>query len=287
MSMAVEKIRVPAMRESTASAHRQAVARAIALMHREIAEPITIEELAETACMSRFHFTRAFCAVTGVPPVQFLWALRLQKAKRLLSETDLSVTDIGFEVGYQSSGTFNGRFHSQVGVTPQAFRRGFAQFGATTLGALRPLVQPGTAPGRRVVLPAGFEGLAVAAAFQSRFPAGRPFSCMLSALPAPSVAWQLPDDGAFHLLLAAMPWDATLGEVLVEEGCLVARCGNEDGQPGLSPVSFREQCVFDPPLLTAVPLLLAKDLLEQTDGARPTLWPAPRADAPIAARAVH
>ncbi len=79
--------------------------------------------LADVACLSAFHFSRVFRAVTGIPPGQFLAVLRLELAKRLLLTSDLPVTDICSAVGYTSVGTFTSQFTELVGMTPIHLRR--------------------------------------------------------------------------------------------------------------------------------------------------------------------
>ncbi|MET0520448.1 MAG: helix-turn-helix transcriptional regulator, partial [Jiangellaceae bacterium] len=73
--------------------------------------------------------TRIFQRVTGLTPGRFLSAVRLQKAKQLLTSTSLTVTDISHMVGYTSVGTFSSRFAFSVGVPPRTYRR---------MGGLRP-----------------------------------------------------------------------------------------------------------------------------------------------------
>lgn len=95
----------------------------IAAMRAESHRPFTLNDLAEMAYLSRFHFNRVFSAVAGIPPVEFMTALRFERAKELLLTTDLSVTEVCFEVGYESLGTFSARFTQLVGVSPVEFRR--------------------------------------------------------------------------------------------------------------------------------------------------------------------
>ena len=86
--------------------HARSVERVIRAMTGRLDRPMTNEEMAEIACFSPYHFNRIFRGLTGIPPIQFHYALRLERAKRLLATTDLGVTDICFEVGYNSLGTF-------------------------------------------------------------------------------------------------------------------------------------------------------------------------------------
>src|SRR5947209_7203881 len=118
----------PVFREDTAHhitlvTQTQAVERAIQTMHTHLHEMLTLEDLASVAYLSPSHFHRVFCRLIGVPPGEFLAALRFQEARRLLVTTSLSVTDICFEVGYTSTGSFTSRFTQLVGLSPRLLRQ--------------------------------------------------------------------------------------------------------------------------------------------------------------------
>lgn len=102
--------------------NRSAVQRVVSLIHRRYYEPLTLQDLAAEACYSTFHFTRVFHKEAGLPPRQFLTAVRLYHAKRLLAGTDMSIVDVVTSVGYSSVGTFTTRFTNATGVSPSAFR---------------------------------------------------------------------------------------------------------------------------------------------------------------------
>lgn len=104
------------------SDHLAAIDRVIAAMRAEPSVPFTLDQLAEIASFSAFHFARLFRQVIGIPPGEFHTALRYERAKELLLTTDLSITDICFEVGYDSLGTFSSRFKQLVGIGPATFR---------------------------------------------------------------------------------------------------------------------------------------------------------------------
>jgi len=99
-----------------------AVERVIAMIHRHYQDPLTLQDLAAEACYSTFHFTRLFHKKAGMPPGQFLTAVRLYHAKRLLATSDMSIVDVVTSVGYSSVGTFTTRFTNATGVSPSAFR---------------------------------------------------------------------------------------------------------------------------------------------------------------------
>lgn len=89
----------------------------------KLADPLTLDELAFVACLSTNYFLRTFRELFGTSPHQFLIEKRLQKAQRLLAETDLAVGDICLRVGFQSLGSFSWLFKRRIGVSPDAFRR--------------------------------------------------------------------------------------------------------------------------------------------------------------------
>ena len=90
-------------------------------MDREYASPLDVEALARTACMSAGHFSRSFRAAYGETPYSYLMTRRIERAMTLLRRGDLSVTEVCFEVGCSSLGTFSTRFTALVG---ESRRRG-------------------------------------------------------------------------------------------------------------------------------------------------------------------
>jgi AraC-like DNA-binding protein len=78
---------------------------------------------AREACFSPYHFNRLFTDVFGQTPHEFVTSRRIEKAKHLLLAGDHSITDICFEIGYESLGSFSSRFRSLTGLSPLAFRR--------------------------------------------------------------------------------------------------------------------------------------------------------------------
>ena len=96
--------------------------RAKDLVDRSYAEPLDVTALARVAHVSRAHFARQFRAVFGETPHQYVLTRRVERAQELLRNTDLSVTEICFEVGFQSLGSFSSAFHRVAGMTPTAYR---------------------------------------------------------------------------------------------------------------------------------------------------------------------
>jgi AraC-like DNA-binding protein len=96
--------------------------RARDLIDRDYARPLDIPALARVALVSQAHFIRTFGATFGETPHRYLQR-RVERAMALLRNTDRSVTDICFAVGFASLGTFSRTFRDIVGRSPSAFRR--------------------------------------------------------------------------------------------------------------------------------------------------------------------
>ena len=100
-----------------------AVERAIKCIWERYDEPLSLSDIACSAILSRFHFSRVFKEATGVSPGRFLSAVRIYQAKRMLLNTPMTVTDVSFAVGYNSLGSFTNHFTASVGMSPGRFRR--------------------------------------------------------------------------------------------------------------------------------------------------------------------
>jgi AraC-like DNA-binding protein len=80
--------------------------------------PLSLDQISEKACFSRYHFLRLFRQAFHKTPHQYLIERRIEKAKELLGDHELRVTDVCFEVGFQSLGSFSSLFHKYVGHAP-------------------------------------------------------------------------------------------------------------------------------------------------------------------------
>ncbi|MGO2112896.1 MAG: helix-turn-helix transcriptional regulator [Pseudoclavibacter sp.] len=90
---------------------------------REFAKPLDVAALASDVHLSPGHLSRQFKLAYGEAPYQYLMTRRIERAMALLRHSDLSVTEVCFEVGFSSLGTFSTRFAELVGVPPTAYRR--------------------------------------------------------------------------------------------------------------------------------------------------------------------
>jgi AraC-like DNA-binding protein len=91
-------------------------------MDREYAQPLNVEALARGAYMSAGHLSRQFRLAYGESPYSYLMTRRIERAMALLQRGDLTVTEVCFEVGCSSLGTFSTRFTELVGVPPSTYQ---------------------------------------------------------------------------------------------------------------------------------------------------------------------
>lgn len=250
--------------EVPVSVQESAVLGVVQAMHSDLDFPFTLDTFAEMASYSPFHFARMFRDVTGIPPGEFLSALRFQRAKELVLTTDLSITDICFEVGFSSLGTFSSRFKQLVGTNPAQLRclpelieaMPRDQADAIHVGPAAPgaLVE-GTVTGLQPVDGTVYIGLFPAAIAQStpvcgtRITGGGAFTLP----PVPR--------GTFRLMAAVIPSsagpiaqllpDRTI-QVAADPAPLMISTGHERMQRTLTLRSLRP---VEPPILTALPAL--------------------------------
>jgi AraC-like DNA-binding protein len=93
-------------------------------MDRSYAQPLDIPTLARIAHVSEAHFIRTFRATFGETPHRYLQRRRVERAMFLLRTTELSVTEVCFDVGFASLGTFSRTFRDVVGQSPSEYRQG-------------------------------------------------------------------------------------------------------------------------------------------------------------------
>lgn len=89
-----------------------------------LAEPLHVDDLAERAGLSPFHFARAFKASLGLTPRAFIEQRRLERAQVLLRESTMPLAHVAAEVGLGTQSRFTTTFRKATGITPAAFRRG-------------------------------------------------------------------------------------------------------------------------------------------------------------------
>jgi AraC family transcriptional regulator len=233
-------------------------------MHAKLEQPFTLRSMAETAFASQFHFNRTFRRITGIPPTQFLYALRIARARRLLCSTQMHVTEICYEVGYNSLGTFTRRFTELVGVSPTCLRSMSRSY---DWPAMRPLYEalhsthPASSPGVAgfVAAPPEFRGPILVGLFQQAIPQRAPLAYTMLWNGGPFQLTQIPD-GAYYIAAIAPPvpsdpavmfepvWRARARRIIIS---------NQQTRDSTD-LRLRLSTVFDPPILTALPLLLTR-----------------------------
>lgn len=97
----------------------------ISHLQRNLAQPISLDELVEISGMSRRNFIRTFEDTMGTSPINYLIELRIREASRLLRTTDRPITEIAFEVGFSDSNYFSRQFRNAVGLSPREYRKQF------------------------------------------------------------------------------------------------------------------------------------------------------------------
>jgi AraC family transcriptional regulator len=96
--------------------------RVAAFIEDHLAEEIGLARLADLVHLSPWHFCRAFRQSTGAPPHRFLVQSRIERAKRLLADRSVSVTEVALAVGFGGSTQFARAFRAAVGVSPREYK---------------------------------------------------------------------------------------------------------------------------------------------------------------------
>jgi AraC-like DNA-binding protein len=107
------------MARSTSS---EALWRAREIIDAKYAQPLDLNKLAQAANLSRFHFLRAFRQAFHMTPHEYLTRKRIERAKELLADSEFTITEICFEVGFESLGSFSTLFHKICGWSPSIYR---------------------------------------------------------------------------------------------------------------------------------------------------------------------
>jgi AraC family transcriptional regulator len=125
-NIALEAEKLPEARRATRLELLRRLFLARDYLHASFADNLDIETMAKIAGLSPYHFIRKFKAAFHETPHSYLRRLRLQKASELLRQTDIPITEICYEVGFQSLGSFSKLFQKQIGLSPSTYR--IAQF---------------------------------------------------------------------------------------------------------------------------------------------------------------
>ncbi|WP_367138210.1 helix-turn-helix transcriptional regulator [Saccharothrix sp. HUAS TT1] len=238
---------------------QSAVERAIDTMWSRYHEPLSLADMADTAILSKFYFSRVFRTLTGTSPGRFLTAIRLTKAKQLLLETSLSVTEISYMVGYNSLGTFTSRFTRSVGVPPARYRA------LSRGGAPAPSSYPGPARGNQAGAVTGWIGVpetgtpvrVYVGAFRDPIAQGVPVACDLRAGSGPYRLEAMPE-GQFYLRAAVVAVDDLDPSPAKRRPLFVGAAESvpvRAGRIAEADIETRSACALDLPILLALPEL--------------------------------
>ncbi len=121
----MEVLSVGSCRDGGAAPFRAAV---VSYLLTHLAEPLSVSDMARAAGLSRWYFSRRFFELEGVSPSDFLLALRLDQAKKLLANTHLSIKEIAYRCGFAEASYFCRVFRREVGATPSRYRTAERQF---------------------------------------------------------------------------------------------------------------------------------------------------------------
>jgi AraC family transcriptional regulator len=96
--------------------------RVIDYMTAHLEDSIDLDDLAAVACLSPFHFARLFRKKTGVPPYRYLSSMRLERAKKLLTHTNVQLSEIALVCQFSNQTNFTRAFRQFAGLTPNVYR---------------------------------------------------------------------------------------------------------------------------------------------------------------------
>lgn len=237
-----------------------AVERVVRYIYGNLAEEITIDDMAQTAIFSKFHFSRIFLGVTGISPGRFLSAIRMQTAKRLLISTPLSVTEICYRSGYTSVGTFSSRFAAVVGVSPTGYRNSGGFISKVPVNARRNDWGACGTIHARVSAPAELEcGPIFVGVFPDPIIQGRPIRYAVASAGGPCALDGIPQ-GTWHVLAHSFNCASTAIVYIPtndEPPPLFASCGptTVEASRQVRHIELRMQPIrmTDPPMLLAFP----------------------------------
>lgn len=106
----------------SAVTHRDDIQKAIGFINDNLTEPITLEEIAKSAGMSRSHFSTTFRDATGIPPYEYLLLQRIERAVGMLRDEDMTIIEVAQSCGFRNLANFNKAFRKITNMTPSDYR---------------------------------------------------------------------------------------------------------------------------------------------------------------------
>lgn len=114
--------KLPPVKLSTKMELYKRICRAKEYIDSSFAENVTLEKISKEACLSQFHFLRLFKVIFNKTPHKYLTEKRIEKAIQLLFSTDKSITEICFDIGFESLSSFSWLFRKKLGLSPEMAR---------------------------------------------------------------------------------------------------------------------------------------------------------------------
>jgi AraC family transcriptional regulator len=256
-------------RGQTATRWIASIQRALQHMQHNLDQSQSYVDIAKVAALSPYHFNRIFRRVVGIPPSQYLTALRLEAAKELVVGSEFSITDICYEVGYTSLGTFGSRFTSLVGVSPGVLRRlsrKLEYFDLLRILAERPpsaeTKRQSPSIGGSVDVEADFCGGIFVALYNTLLSHANPVDCMLLTKPGRFRFAGVPANRRYFVMAAAIRADAGRDAYLSRGAALRAAHGplypGENEVLSTVDLKLRPVADVDPPILAALPAMMLR-----------------------------
>jgi len=259
------------IRASTLASRREAVEQVISTMQERLHEPLSLQTMADIALLSPYHFSRVFRLITGITPCKYLTVLRMEAAERLLLTTQRSVSEICFAVWFKSQGSFTMDFTRFVGMSPHRLRRLGADSDSRIWrslhhgGNLFHMSPSAAGINGRITGPESLRGLIFVGLITTPFPQSKPAGCVHLSRPNTTYRVAQPPDGRYHVFAAAFDRPKNLLAFLAPDhdtlwvgtttSPLLVRHGRATGP---TDVMLRPTRLTDPPILVALPVLLAE-----------------------------
>jgi AraC family transcriptional regulator len=236
-----------------------AVDHAVTCIWQRYHDQLSLADMARSAMLSRFHFARVFKEETGVSPGQFLAAVRIYQAKRMLLSSSMSVAGVSSAVGYGSLGSFTTHFTDSVGISPGRFRRASQRGEVSLCGLQSDSAVPEGAVTGTVRLPEGYADARVyIGIFDSQILQRRPHSAtLLDVTSQRTHEYWLPrvPEGTWFLHAVAVA-DTAEPEPWTQRHLLVGGGGQVRGTLGA--ITLHPRSLTDLPALLALPDLEAE-----------------------------
>ncbi|MGO5014670.1 helix-turn-helix transcriptional regulator [Niallia sp. Sow4_A1] len=222
-------------------------------------DTLTLDSIANSVNLSKFHFNRVFKKITGIPPRKYLMSIRLYKSKQLLHESNLRLTDICFDVGYNSLSTFTSKFKSEVGISPSTYKEKTSILDFKELQHKK--VNGGEITGR-IIAPPNFVGTIFIGLFNEFIPSGEPIACSIQNRDGDFLIDGFPN-GEFYLFVAGANKKDGLRFPIDTDNlyrCMhLEKISVKDNSINLTyPLKLREKNIADPPIILSLEHLYKK-----------------------------